>query len=217
MGKLRKKEIIELSIVAIILILAIYYEFILTPIINYNSNLSNQINQLNNKNSNINMLELTSKEYKSSISKISNDYSKSSLAIPINSKDAEIENTVNSLCTKDATILNSLIFNASTVYVGQNSKTNSSNSTNTNIKTGTLMMLPITVTISSKYDNILSFISDLEQNNRIFNITDYNIASDTSTGQLKAVLTIKCYYFTSDTSPNYIFNNGSYGKSELFN
>ncbi|MDD3225041.1 MAG: type 4a pilus biogenesis protein PilO [Clostridium sp.] len=226
MNKLSKKEKIEVFALGIILILIIYFEFVVSPILKINSNYKDEINDLNNKYTDMINMENSNKQFVRNINKLSDKYKKSSIGLPVGVKDAEIENSINTLCSKNNLKFNDISFNEPMEYTGKtttmaqngnNSQPNNNNGPKKNIKAGTVMEIPTVVTVSGSYGDIVKFISSLEKDNRIFTVIEFTVSDGDNGGNVKAAVNGYYYYFTGDKKPHYNFNIGKYGKSDLFN
>ena len=209
MNKLSKREKIEITIIAVILVLFVYFKFIVSPISQKNSELSSSISQLNSKYDEMNLLKSENSNYQNSINKLKNIYNESIIGIPLQIKDAEIENTISTYCTKEALTINTLSFNAQTNNTNQNNNNNKS--------TSVIIQLPLSVTVTGSYGNIVNLISDMERDQRIFNVKDFSISSGNTGSEIKATISGVYYYSNGNTKPDYNFNSGNYGKTDLFN
>lgn len=205
MQKISKREIIEISFIAAILVLFVYFKFIISPILAKNSELNISISQLKDKYTEMNALKSENINYKVQINKLDGKYKESRIGIPLQLKDAEIENTISTLCTKNTVTLNTLSFNPQT------------NNTIGNNKATGLLQLPITLAVSGNYTSIINAINDMEQDKRIFKVKDFSITNGDTGNQIKGTISGIYYYFNTNTKPEYDFNKGSYGKADLFN
>lgn len=208
MGKLSKREKIEIAAIVVILVVFVYFKFIISPIMQKNSELSSSISALNDKYNNILALENENGSYNTEIKNIKSKYSTSVKGIPMQLKDAEIENTLSQFCTKEQLTLSSINYNSQS-----NQTSASSNKSDNSI----VVKLPVSITISGSYKSILNLISDMEKDTRVFKVGDFSITSGESAGSEKATISGVYYYINSSTKPDYDFNNGNYGKTDLFN
>lgn len=208
MDKLSKREKIEIAAIVVILVVFVYFKFIISPIMQKNSELSSSISALNDKYNNILALENENGSYNTAIKNIKSKYSTSVKGIPMQLKDAEIENTLSKFCTKEQLTLSSINYNSQS-----NQTSASSNKSDNSI----VVKLPVSITISGSYKSILNLISDMEKDTRVFKVGDFSITSGESAGSEKATISGVYYYINSSTKPDYDFNNGNYGKTDLFN
>lgn len=208
MDKLSKREKIEIAAIVVILVVFVYFKFIISPIMQKNSELSSSISALNDKYNNILALENENGSYNTEIKNIKSKYSTSVKGIPMQLKDAEIENTLSKFCTKEQLTLSSINYNSQS-----NQTSASSNKSDNSI----VVKLPVSITISGSYKSILNLISDMEKDTRVFKVGDFSITSGESSGSEKATISGVYYYINGSTKPDYDFNNGNYGKTDLFN
>jgi Tfp pilus assembly protein PilO len=208
MDKLSKREKIEIAAIVVILVVFVYFKFIISPIMQKNSELSSSISALNDKYNNILVLENENESYNTAIKNIKSKYSTSVKGIPMQRKDAEIENTLSKFCTKEQLTLSSINYNSQS-----NQTSASSNKSDNSI----VVKLPVSINISGSYKSILNIISDMEKDTRVFKVGDFSITSGESAGSEKATISGVYYYINGSTKPEYDFNNGNYGKTDLFN
>ncbi len=228
MSKLSDKDKVEIGIIVIILILAAYYEFIINPILSINSNMNTKITALNDQYNQMDILKNENIQLKTKITSLKQKYKISSNGIPSNIKDADIQNSIATICSNNNTILSSLTFSDSSLYAYKGNK-------NQNIRTNTnaLMKLPVIIIITGSYSNITKTMSAIEKETRIFKITDFTLSNGDNKLQnnnnsalgtvttlakgISATINGNYCFFNGDTKPKYDFNLGSYGKSDLFN
>lgn len=208
MDRLSKREKIEIAAIVVILILFVYFKFIISPIMQKNSQLSQSISALNDKYSEMQLLEDENDSYSSTIKKIKTKYDESVKGIPMQLKDAEIENTLSKFCTKDQLTLGSINYNA------QNSVSSTSSNKTSN---GSVTKLSVSITVSGSYNSIISLLTDMEKDTRVFKVGDFSITSGDAVGSEKATISGVYYYNNTTAKPDYDFNNGNYAKTNLFN
>ncbi|SMC24415.1 Pilus assembly protein, PilO [Clostridium acidisoli DSM 12555] len=212
MDKLSKREKIEIAAIVVILVVFVYFKFIISPIMQKNSELGSSISALNDKYNNILALENENGSYNTAIKNIKSKYNTSVKGIPMQLKDAEIENTLSKFCTKEQLTLSSINYNSQS-----NQTSASSNKSDNKSDNSIVVKLPVSITISGSYKSILNLISDMEKDTRVFKVGDFSITSGESSGSEKATISGVYYYINGSTKPDYDFNNGNYGKTDLFN
>lgn len=244
MNKITKKEKIELIGILCLLVIVIYYEFIINPIMNQISTLKNSISTLEIKSDNMKDMEIANKRNEAKKDKLEETYIESSTAIPEGKRSAEIVHTINNYCSKEKVTVDGISFNDDMIYTENNSNnavsgnnSNNNNSNNNNNKNNNsnnnignysgLMQSEGTIKISGNYQDVLNSIADFENDNRIFKVTGFEISSGNKTSDGTGNLNIssdnnggtqaKSYEVSASITGNYYFYNSKEKQQYDFN
>ena len=212
LSNLGKREKLLVILGVIFVILYFYYNLFLQPISQkikvVNESISNKKIEYNS----IEKLKVTNASNAKKLEVIKTKYDEAVRALPENERNPEIAYSLNTFATKDKTELISVAFgqNGNYAVVPASTATKTIATTTTNDK---LMFVPVTVAIKGDYASTMSFISSLENDNRLAEVVNVSIIGLQSTIVLN-------YYSTEGTiknKPSYDFKDSNAGKSNLFN
>lgn len=228
MKNLSRNDKIILIVVVMAVILFLYYQFLLSPVL---SNMMSNISSVKSDKSQINVIETTNATDKSANKRLKTEYKEKSKSLPIEMKDPEIQNKLNDLAASKKVTIKSINF-ADPVSGSLDSKSNqkastaSSTSSKKTVSTGALMQVSVTVNMEGNYTDIIEFLKSVEEENRISEIQSVNIAKNTTNSQSTAPQTstavINYYYLSGkDTDKKEIkyddITKPAQGKLNLFN
>lgn len=172
----------------------------------------------------INTVKISNKKLNDNLAKLQEKYETAAKALPKSARNPEVTYDIKALADSNTVTINSLTIGSGTEYKHQTNNAQNENNSSTNTKAnspgnavnGKLMNLPVTVNISGDYVNMMKFIGDIEKDKRIAEVNNINFVV-ANTGALQGTISVNYYYADySNTENKYEFNNGSYGKDNLF-
>lgn len=222
MKNLKRSEKILLSVLAFAVVFYVYYTFLLSPVIDKISASNKNIASYNQDLNNIDIKEAQIVKLKADYETYKSDYDKLVKRFPVFEKDPQIGYDLKILADKNSVIIQNENYSAAN---SAESASNTAAATNTaDTKTVKkdekykLNFVAINMNIGGSYDKIKSFINSLENEERSTNISSVNISK--AENSLTASITANFYFITDSQNAeknSYEFNNGTYGKAELFN
>lgn len=209
LNKLSHKEKILLLIVAIMSVFFVYYNYLIIPTMDKLAPLETEVEALRNKTLNYENIEnkiiIKEKEY----NELKDKYNESARALPKIDKYPELSKDLNDLANKNTVTLQSIAMEKGQVY--QQGDTSKDASTPSTSNKGGLSTQKVTLSLKGDFSNILNLVNDLENGSRICEINSITSTKESST------INLTFYYAPGDMEENYDFNNGSYGKDNMFN
>lgn len=215
---------------------------------------------IDNYRSQLNLLKITGMKNNGLVSQVNKakvQYSAALQSLPLLEKNPEIAYNLKPMADENNVVIQSVSLGDGVLYTptanASNAEQNSSSSknqktdANTNNAANNANLYSINVNLNvmtTDYANMMDFLSALENDKRINEVTNFTIqyqrdtttstnqtntntattdttTTDTTTKVKNAVTaTISLNYFynlTNDQKPNYDFNKGTYGKTDLFN
>lgn len=208
------------------LIIFLYVKFLLIPLLNSITDEKSVIKDCKAQVQHIEDVRAENVKLKKKLGDLKVKDPANLLAIPDNERYPEIERNIKPFEDKETLEFLSITGAAGTPYkpednVNNSSKNNTaansgSSGTGTAAKGNTsLMVLPVTLTFTGQYPNIIAFFDDIEKDKRIGNIitTGLTVQKD---GTVNGTATVNYYYIDNKSVlSNYDFNTGSYGKDNL--
>lgn len=215
----------EKFLIATLLILAFGYAYVtllLLPIIKGINSTSSNINKYNNeiKIQTSNKAILESK--KKSLDDIKNKLKELSIAIPEDERNPELAYNLKSEADKTKVSVTSVSVGQPAPLDAKNSTQNDGGNNNTpQALAGRIMIIPVSVQVNGNYNSIVNFIASVENGKRVAEVSDVNLSGGSAANAQSAVqaaINIRFYYIEGGDKRDtkYDFNNGSYGKDDLF-
>lgn len=226
MKELSTREKILLGILAVVIVLFIYFKYIFSPVLDNIISTKSNIKKYKADISLIESTKILNEKQKVELEQLREQFLSAAMALPPIERNPEIIYNLKPLLDSNGIILNSASFGEPSQFTetqsnmgtqnGGNSQSNSSNNASKPV-VEKLMAVPVNLSISGDYINIVNFISAVEKDKRIAEIGDVSISGG-SNGKLQASVSIS--YFYADTANKgetiYEFNKGSYGKPDPF-
>ncbi|TDT61960.1 type 4a pilus biogenesis protein PilO [Fonticella tunisiensis] len=234
MINLSKRERTLLIITGVMIFFALYYSYFLSPILKNISDSRANIAIYENELGNLKLTQKLNEKQKKELEVIRDGFEDAAKALPKMERSPEIAYNLKVLGDEKAIIINSLSFGEPSEYKIESNDSNNKADTKDSIsegggsdsnKTGAdaknqeekLYVVAVNLSVSGDYINIMDFISSVENDKRIAEITDVNMSRGQN-GKLSAKININYYYVdTKDKGElKYDFNNRSYGKQNPF-
>lgn len=225
MKKLSSNEKILIIVLSIFILGFIYQKYFLSPVLSEIQSVNQKIVTSTDKVSNIKIAQAQNKKQAIELKDIQLKFQQDIITLPQNERNPEIPYSIKKISDdSNKVIINNITLGKGTEYVvAGNSKTPSASSSPVEKKTTTLndklMACPVTLNVSSDYISLISFIAALEKDKRIAEIDSVTISEgDKVSNILTASIILNYYYIGSakEDSIKYEFNNGIYGKDNLF-
>lgn len=238
MNNLSKRERYLIAIIGILAVFYIYYSFFLSSMINKIKAEKFIVDTYNTQLQNINEIESTNKKLNNELTDLKEKNSKNSIALPNFERNPEIAYKLNTMANSNKVTINNINLAQPTTYSKTSSNTltnntnNSQQSSTTNsssansvvvtAKPGSLLSIPVNLSVTGDYDGIINFISSIEKDERISIMNSINLTSQSSNNGtangITASITLDYFYIVSSTKDKveYDFNKGSYGKDNPF-
>lgn len=214
------------------LVIFLYVKFLLVPLLNSITDEKSVIKDCKAQVQHIEDVRAENVKLKKKLEDLKVKDPANLLAIPDNQRYPEIERNIKPFEDKETLAFLSIAGTTATPYKSAANTTNSSqnnttansgssgagtaakNNTSSSINTS-LMVLPVTLTFSGQYPNIITFFDDIEKDKRIGNITSTALTVQQD-GSVNGTATVNYYYIDNKSAvSNYDFNTGSYGKDNL--
>jgi type IV pilus assembly protein PilO len=211
---LNKREKILVVLLAVAVISYAYFSYFLAPILDKanvsKGNITTYKSQLEEIRNTIANNSKYQEDYNTAIAKF-NTYS---VKMPYSVRGPEIVYNLKAIADKAESTINSIsLSEVENTQQGQAMVDSS------------IVVVPVTILYNSvNYTKAMNFIDQLEKNDRIVQISSLSISkgASTATSTSTSVQTsvVANYYYLKSQNPsvlNYKFNNGVYGKANLFN
>lgn len=229
MNNLSKREKYLMLVIGILAVIYVYYSFFLSSVIDNIKTEKSAVASYNKQLQNINEMKASNKKLIGELDALKEKNNKNSIALPNFEKDPEIAYKLKSIADTNKVNISNLSLFQPTTY-SQSSSSNSSNNTNNsqsnntntsnntvNAKAGSLLSIPVSLSVNGEYDGIMKFISSIEKDERISVINTINLGSQGDSG-ITAAITLDYFYVAASENDKveYDFNKGDYGKDNPF-
>jgi hypothetical protein len=220
----REKYLIIILITAIIVY--VYIQYFLMPILSNISISKQNIEKSNSEISQIKVISYGNEELKKQLAKVKLNYQEALLELPTLEKNPEIAYNIKPMADNANVSIDSVSIGEGTPYIPQTSGNQKSNIATEN---SSLYSVAVNLSVSSSnYSNVMGFVNSLEADKRIQEITSFSIISDKSSNtnttinknisSVSATININYFYsLNNNEKPKYDFNKGTYGKDDIFN
>lgn len=205
-----KHEKILLSVVMGLSICFLYYIVFLGPNLTAIEPLVEEVKMLRDKAKNAENVQASISEKNTELEEIKKNYDEATKAVPKGDRYPELIKEIREGAKTRSLSITGEVFSQPVTYSQGEDGTIVEDLENTNtIKEG-LLSYTITLSITGNFNNILKFVDDLEKVERIMSV-DRIAVSDSKTDIILSYIVSG-----SDENEEYDFNNGSYGKDNLF-
>jgi type IV pilus assembly protein PilO len=230
MKNLSKSEKFLIALLLIIVVAYVYFQYLIMPVSNDISAVKSKIEEYNNELLQIRIFTASNKKLSEDINTLKEKQVEYQDFLPNTDKAAEVIRDFKKLGDSNKLIINSLALGQASEYTTQdnaqkasennNSEANNNQANSTQESIVKSMMLPVTITVSGDYKGILEFIKSIEEGTRIIEVTSVNISSEGNDKEnsIKASIIANILFIQDGTKVKnqYDFNNGIYGKEDLF-
>lgn len=234
MGSLGKREKVLLGILSIILLFYAYYALFLNTAIKKMQELGEDIDKARIEVNKIRNAKEIIKNQKDQIEELKDSLNMAFKAIPEAERNPEIAYNMKKLADENKIYFSTISFAEAEDYdslkddgkkTENNQNTNEQNQGNSTGKSNgetnsskKLYIVPAVVSTEGDYNTTMNFISSIENDSRISLVNSINMVLDSQTGKIKSNTNIYLLYSdkVSDKEIDYEFNQGIYGKGDLF-
>lgn len=208
MTNLSKREKMLLGVLLVVGIGYLYYTLFLNPMLDKIVTSDQTIKKYDAQLQEIKDILATNEKFKKDYDMIMEKYNLYSEKIPYSYRDPEIAYDINILAERSFSEITSIKLDYNTQQTNEEDK---------------IIPIPVSVDlVAASYENIIKFVHLIETDTRIAQIKSLSLTSNTDTNSesttLNATIGLE-YYYVKDNNENaeeYDFNNGAYGKSDLF-
>ena len=203
---LSKREKYLLIALATVLVFYCYYRFLMLPILNNigvsKSNIDKYSNEINSQVLN----NLVIQKDKKQLEELKTNIEKSLFAFPQDERNPEIAYNIKAISNNCNVSLGAINFGQAAEYNLQQGPKVSNK----------VMSVPVTIQVSGDYKNITNFISKVENDSRMAVVGTVGLSG--MGGFLQGGISVNYLYMPSQNmiDSKYDFNNGTYGKENLF-
>lgn len=234
MGSLGKREKILLGILAAVLVFLAYYSLFLSPVIDRTNELNQSIGKAKVQVDRIRNAKEIIKNQKALIEELEDKLNLSLKAIPETERNPEIAFNMKKFADQNKLYFSTISF-SKIIDIDEwkkerdkkenNKDANKNTQENTTKKSSEettsdkkIIIVPITITTEGDYNTTMNYIASIEKDPRIAVVYSIEMKSDTKTGKIKADTSVALLYSNkvSDKALDYDFNQGIYGKGDLF-
>ncbi|AJA47559.1 hypothetical protein CPAST_c14840 [Clostridium pasteurianum DSM 525 = ATCC 6013] len=224
MNNLSKREKYLIVIIGILAVIYLYYNFFLSSVIDNIKAEKSAVTAYNTQLQNINEMKASNQKLIRQLDDLKEKNNKNSIALPNFEKNPEIAYRLKSIADANKVNISNVSLSQPTTYSqSSNTTSSSSNSNNSqnnntvNAKPGSLLSIPVNLSVNGEYDGIIKFISSIEKDERISIINTINLGSQDGNG-ITATITLNYFYVTASdkNKAEYDFNKGDYGKDNPF-
>lgn len=215
MKNISKRENILIGSMLVAIVLYIYYTLFLSPVIGKQLITKSAINNYIAEINSLKAAKLSNTDLQAKLQQAQTKYNDAIKVLPLTERQPDIAYRLKSLSDLNKVTLKTVNFGQA-AESGNNKTNNAANQNVNNSLNKNLMISTANIAISGTYNNVMNFVSSVEKDSRIAEITNATLTSNSS--ELTADITIN-YYYSAKGSANdasYDFNNGSYGKEDLF-
>lgn len=229
MNALNKSEKFLLSLLAIVLIGYVYYNFIIAPITSKIGTVQNSIENYQQQLDASKIMAASNKKMTAELEKLKANYNNYLKLMPKSNMTAQIERDIKQYADDNDVTINSLTIGKEIEYKKQSNgangnqninaaQANNQQNTSANTSIQKIMAIPVVINITGDFNRTTAFINNLETIGRMADITNVSFSSQGKQG-LTVVINANMLYVHDGTTVknNYDFNNGNYSKDNPFN
>lgn len=231
MKNLSNKEKILLIILIVLATVFLYYKFLILPIRDEYVSTATNVKNLQKQLSGLKQTEASNAKLAKDLAEMKGKYDEAAKSLPKYERVPDIARSLKPIFDNNKVNFTNITFGQAANYDASKNGTanaaansNASGSSSAPAQAGsankndlTLMSVPVNISISGDYDNIMACINAIENYERITEIDTIGL-SGSDKGDIQASLSMR-YYFISNTKNDelkYDFNTGNYGKNNLF-
>jgi type IV pilus assembly protein PilO len=203
---LSKREKYLLIVLGVTLVFYCYYRLLMLPIINGIGTSKSNIDKYNDEINSQVLNSLVVQKDKKQLEEVKTNIDKSLAAFPQDERNPEIAYDIKAISNNCNVLLGAINFGQPAEYSRQQGPKVSNK----------LMSVPVTLQVSGDYRNITNFISKIENDSRMAVVDTAALSGNE--GLVQSSISVSYFYMPSQNMMNaqYDFNNGIYGKDNLF-
>lgn len=193
-----QRDKVLLAILAVLAVGFLYFKLLILPGMNEISTVNAEIENNKQKLEDLQYKKTQNTIIKNTITKLQGKYDAAKNAVTIDPKDADISSGLFSAAAKNNVKLTAVTYSPGVEYTDANKNTNTASSNaNAKIPSGRLMRMDASINIAGNISDIIKFVKDLENTERIDAIGNVSINKDNNSN--KAAITTSYFYFTGDS------------------
>lgn len=216
-SELTKKEKIMVGFAGGLLLLYVYLTLIVNPIMKSITPVKAEINDLKIKVSDMDNISMKMEQLKESYESKKKIYEKAASVLPKSDRYPQLMRDINKNAVDNS--LNIVAISNSEGISNEETQKNNigqgdSGNKNDNESVDGLNMANVSITVEGEYNNILAFINNIENGNRIGSISSCTISSDGT--KTVGNIMVSYLYGKGGEKEKYNFNEGTYGTGAVF-
>lgn len=231
MKNLSLREKILLAVMVFCFIFYGYYIYLILPVQKKIDTKRNMVSNYETIKSSINSQKIQKAKLSKELEAQKSKYSNVSSMLPEIERYPEIAYKLKSFSDSSGTVLSSVNFGTGADFAAQKNSNESNKNTaqNTSKDSEKLMMVPVTLNVQGEYQGIKKFISNIESDSRISEISNVNLtmqnsgqngAQNVSGTSINAQIVLSYYYVSTNQKVNadttYNFVSGTFGKTDPY-
>lgn len=204
-----KNEVILIFSAVVIAVIVLYWYLILSPMLAKLEPLQTEVSELKTKVTNIDGLEVDIKNKEKQLEELKVEYDKSTKVIPKTDRYPELIKEIRTLASEVGVTIQSGNLGKPTLFT-QGSDVQQGQVEGQAEPQG-LKTMSLNIVVTGDFPKVLAFIKKLEDDKKILEVQQV-VSNDKSTS-----ITLLYYIAGGEEKEDYDFNNGSYGKENIFN
>lgn len=238
MSNLSNREKYLIIVIGVLAVIYVYYSFFLSPVMNKIKAEKSKVDVYNTQLKNINAMKTDNKKLSNELDTLKEKNNQNSMALPNFERNPEIPYKLKAMADSNKVSISNINLSQPTAYSQTSSNTPSNNTNNSpqnntnsssnmvTAKPGSLLSIPVNLSVTGDYDGIINFISSIEKAERLSVINSINLSSQSTGGSpnsslnsnITATITLDYFYIapSSKDKVEYDFNKGNYGKDNPF-
>lgn len=223
MNSLGKREKILLWVLGAVVFFYIYFTFFLNPLLKMMDISKANIEKHKIEVQRVRNAKSIIANQREEIAKLQVELLQKMKIIPQMERNPEIAYNLKKLGDKNGVVIDSLGIGEPSEFSkapeNQRENNNSQNEEEKKVKSQRVYMVPVTISANGGYAPIMNYILSIEGDERISKIQSIGLNSDSQGGGLNVSINLEYYYTdrVNEDAVEYDFNEGSYGKGNLFN
>lgn len=208
---LNKNEKILLTALFLVSILFIYYTIFLGPSLKKLTPLKEEVQKLKSQLKDTGNLSSNIKSKEEELAKLKVQYDDATKAMPKGDRYPELSKELGDKARKQGLTISNLAFSKPEIYNENGENVESTESEGSQINSDGLLQYYVTLSVEGDFNKAVEFIKSLEADKRIMKVNEITANND------KIDINLNYIVAGSQEVQEYEFNNGSYGKDNLFN
>lgn len=205
--ELGKNEKILISSVTILAIVVVYWTLILSPLLDKMTPLEAEVQELKVKVANTNTLEVGIKAKEKQLEGLKSEYDEITKVLPKTDRYPQLIKEIREMAASENLEIKAQALGQPLIYT-QNGQVQENQ--NNEVQQG-LQTIAINLSITGDFTSALNLVGKLEADKRILDVQKVAVTDNGIN------LTLVYYIAGGNEKEDYDFNNGSYGKNNLFN
>lgn len=194
-----RRDKVLLAVLAVLAVGFLYFKLLILPGVNEISSVNTEIESNKQKLEDLQYKKTQNVIIKNNISKLQGKYDEAKNAVTIDTKDADITDSLYSLSAKNNVKITAITYSPGVEYSNNTANNTNAASTNQNTKDpgGKLMRMDASLAVSGNLTDIIKFMDNLQNSERIDIINNVSINKDSNSN--KATINTSYFYITAET------------------